>query len=425
MCNKQDKKTIAVFVCLTSYHVYVSYAYAKYVYNNYGIRSRFLMYGVPNIEKVSIDYIETVYLERNESRICELIKKRVIYAGYFFKLSKIRGVVNRHEKVLLFVYNDLNPVSYKIIRLAKKYNSSNKIVIVDEGLAIYTDTKEKLRLTAGFYVREFILRYLFGSPSHYKAIGDDKRVDYVIVGETELYKTLRKAEGKIVLKQTKRPLFSYNYILDYVKTFFRVALEKIECTTVFIGQNYSGKGVMTEQEQILLDEVGEILNPLGKIIIKPHPTDNPDKYDVTLRRYNNFTVLDPKMSRIPMECLLGFLNSKYIVTFNSSAALNIASCFPEIEVIFLVDYKLMNSGRIPIRERLAGSNPLHALQFYSALERIKNVSIPKNADELKTIIKKNCKDTRSAIVEGNLQIYPEIDVLMLGFKMSKRKLYEQ
>ncbi len=382
------KNIIAVFLCLTSYHVYVSYAYAKYLYEKYNIKSRFLLYGIPGIYNVKTTYLETIYLEKKEDHLVDLIKKRIVYAGYFFRFSKIKNIIKKNEATFLFVFNDLNPVVYKIMRLTKQYNYNSPICIVDEGLAIYTDTKTDLKLGANFYLREFILRFVFGSPSHYKSIGDDERVNYVIVGDPLTYKELVKSFGKVVLKQNKQDLFCADYIIDYVDKFFHQKLEKMTYFAVFIGQNYSGKGYITEQEQILLDEIGIILKRFGNVLIKPHPTDNENKYDSVIEKSNNYFVLDSKLSKIPMECLFAFLNCKYIFTFNSSAALNIALCFHEKIVVFLVDYKLTESNRIPIRECLAGSNPLHSLQFDKALKRLNNVYTPKNKAELISILNK-------------------------------------
>lgn len=412
-CNVLKKKTIAVFICLTSYHTFVSYAYADYLYKKYGIVSRFLLYGVPDIKNVCVDYIEFYYLDKRENTLIDLIKKRVIYAGYLFKFSKIKSIVSAREKILLFVYNDLNPVSYKIMRLVKKYSLENMVVIVDEGLAIYTDTKIDLHLNLKFRIREFILKYLFGSPSHYKAIGDDERVDFVIVGDVELYKTLKKAENKGVIKQNKKSLFSADFIEDYMSTFFNIELDKTECSILVVGQNYSGKGSITEQEEVLLKEVGEIFDNIGKTIIKPHPTDNTDKYNNIVNKFNNLSVIDPQLSKIPMECIFGYFNSDYLVTLNSSAALNIASCFPEKKVIFLVDYQLSKSNRKPVKERLACTNPMHSLNFYSAIEKVKNVYIPSDKNELAMMLKKGKTESLNHNTVLNEQIgYYEIDCLL-------------
>lgn len=411
--NQVMKNKIAVFTCLTAYHVYVSYAYAKYLYKEYNIKSRLLIYGIPNVQKFTSDYIETIFLEKKESNLIELIQKRLVYAGYLFRFSKIGSIVNKNEKTILFVYNDLNPVCYRIMREVKKNDNDNPIIIVDEGLAIYTDTKENLKLGLEFYLREFVLRYIFGSPSHYKAIGDDERVDYVVVGDTELYASLRKAKGKRLLEQSKKPLFMPEYIKEYILNFFNLKPNIVNCSALIIGQNYSGNGLITEQEESLLLELGEIMKSLDSIIIKPHPTDNSDKYDIITKRYSNFRVLDSALSKIPMECLFGFYKSELVITFNSSSALNIANCFPDKYAVFLVDYALKDSGRKPVQERLSRSNPLHTLQFHSALEKANNVFTPTNADELLSIITITQRKEEKEITSIQTpQVFPEIDSII-------------
>ena len=105
----------------------------------------------------------------------------------------------------MFVFNDNEPITNRIIRELSKYDN-NKIIIIEEGIGIYEKTnceklnfKQKIRL---------VFTWILGSPMQYKAVGESDFISYAVVGDVELYNKLDKAQKQIVIKQNKIAIYS-------------------------------------------------------------------------------------------------------------------------------------------------------------------------------------------------------------------------
>ena len=62
--------------------------------------------------------------------------QRLVYGGRFFFLTSLKQIV-RSSHTILFVFNDNEPITNKLVREVKKIRN-NKVAIIEEGIGIYS-----------------------------------------------------------------------------------------------------------------------------------------------------------------------------------------------------------------------------------------------------------------------------------------------
>lgn len=390
-----------IFVALTSYQFFISFSYAKYISDNYeGIDIKIITVGFnyPEFSDVPFSVIPIRNLNNNK---LYRIWRRLYFGGRLFRFCSLNKLITNNIR-LLFVFNDTEPITAKIIREVHERSPGAKISVIDEGIGLYSETVPPVMdLTMRMRV---IITPLLGSPIQLRTIGDNDLIDIVIAGYAKLYSTLRKAKGKIILSQNKELLFYRGR--DFLK-YFKQKLAKYEKRTViYLGQTFDEYGRLIDRERVCLNELISSIDLRTNIVIKPHPRDIEGKYDDFIS--DRVSIVPGKFSKIPVEILISILQPVSILSFRSSAGINIANTFSKLSVIFLFN----TSSFYGLDKDILHSFCLYDNAIYSS--KYDNIYIPNELEEVNAIIqskKIECYD-----INPECYSFPEIDYC---FEMSE------
>lgn len=378
------------------YQLYVTDSYLRYIQDNYEDVDGYV---------ISVGLDISKYKNKNQFKIIDIpnlncsfitrIWQRIFWGGILFSFSPLRNLFKK-DKSVCFVFNDNEPISNKIVREAKKKN--NRVVIIEEGIGIYSYTGNT-RLTMHQKLRKIITAAL-GSPMQYKAIGDNPNIDYAIVSNVELYKKFDKAKKQIVLYQDKEVLFKHSG--DFLEQFSDDTDRIGSVDYVYLGQPFDEYGRMLEDEKNCIIELFELI-PNGKVVlIKPHPRESSDKYDVIEKRFKNVRVLRNTMAGLPVECLVGSLCPSTMISFNSSAGVNLANIFSDINCVFLFNSLVYK----PIYKYWNKTSAVYPEDIFKSKNH--NICLPKTDQELREAL--NRKNETINIRKNNMETkFIEID----------------
>ena len=359
------------FIVLTTYQLFVSDVYARYLKKEYpNLDIKIFSVGL-DIEWGSNDY-EYILIPNLNGNKKDRILQRLIFGGRLFFTTPIYSYFNRLSNCNLFVFNDNEPITNRIIRELSKYDN-NKIIIIEEGIGIYEKTnceklnfKQKIRL---------VFTWILGSPMQYKAVGESDFISYAVVGDVELYNKLDKAQKQIVIKQNKIAIYSQaDQFLNRIGMSCNIYMDY---PVIYIGQPISEYGEMLDCEE---EYISKLINIFGKILIKPHPRDLKGKYDKLIKNHKDCKVMSHELSPLPFESLIGALNVEVVISINSSVGVNIAKTFPKIQCVFTYD---MNEAKTCMEMMNNGYVEMNIELFTSPYN---NIVIPKSLEELKSSI---------------------------------------
>lgn len=398
-----------IFVVSRAYHLLVADAYAQYIFNTYGLRCTIITFGF-NAENYSADFGQVIKISDKHfgKKFCRAWQ-RLLYGGWLFPFSKIARNINCKKKSILFTFCDFDPIPTKLIRILKRKNRMNKVVLIEEGVGTYSITNQNAEKTFGRTTRH-ILSALLGAGIQCRAMGDNRDIDYVIVNDVEKYRALDKAASQIVLRQSKSTIFgdSFRFLDRFLDKAVRDTLETVKSDIVFLGEPVWGFGDLTSDECAFMEHIVGLFPANTKILIKPHPAEKKGKYTDFVRRFENVELVDERLNGVPIECLMGdVMHPQMTLSFYSSAGINIANTFPNIFSVFL--YKLDSaktlSETIPLENEVINDDvfvgPFH------------NIGVPNTDAELREMIAAHVSaektSTDNALQNGG---YPEIDVVM-------------
>lgn len=232
---------------------------------------------------------------------------------YYYRTSVIRLLkFRKNQKYLLkmikgyffgsiILFNDIDPVAQWII---KRVKCSGDIIIIEEGIGVYRNTKkrhEKMFKIAGkiFFGRSF---------ENVRRIGESSAVSKIICSEPE----------KLSLNQSKKKIEVLEE-LDYSAISKELRINRISGYSWFIGQPLVEDGIVSEQKYLsYIKIIKEVEKKKGKkLILKPHPREN-------LQKYNNIHMKLVSDSDVPVELLIDNSSDVNVFTIYSSAILNIS-----------------------------------------------------------------------------------------------------
>lgn len=387
------------FITLTMYQLYVADTYLRYIQDNYETVDGYII-------NVGLDLSE--YKNKNQIKIIDVpdlnhsfitrIWQRTFWGGRLFKFSPLKCLFKEYESIC-FIFNDNEPISNKIMREAKKNN--NKVAIIEEGIGIYSYTSNG-SLTVQQKLRKMITAAL-GSPMQYKAIGDNPYIDYAIVSNVEFYKKLDKSQKQIVLYQNKEFLFKHSD--DFLKQFSN-NIDKIDSADyLYLGQPFDEYGRMLEDEKNCIVELFKLIPDDKDVLIKPHPRECANKYDDLEKRFKNVRVLRNTVSRLPAECIVGSLCPSTIISFNSSAGVNLANTFSYINCVFLFNSQVYK----PVYKYWNQISAVYGDDIFTSKNH--NIFLPKTDQELREVL--NRKSGKVDFRENDIQSkFIEIDRIL-------------
>lgn len=199
----------------------------------------------------------------------------------------------------IYVFNDLDPVVQWI--LAHIQHSS--IILVEEGIGLYRNSikrhKEILKRYGKFLFGEFY--------EEVDRIGETSFIDTIICSAPQ-YLSVKQCEKHI--NNLKK--INFNSLSK------RLKIKKIYNKAWFIGQPLVEDGVISEERYMQgIFTLSKTLEKEGmKLIVKPHPRENIDKYK------NKFALVTD--NTIPIELLVDNSYLTLIFTYYSSAILSLA-----------------------------------------------------------------------------------------------------
>ncbi len=395
-----------IFTVQRPYHLLISNAYAEYIYNTYGLKSTFVISRF-NPGSYKADYADIIQLpcKLPETRLRRAVN-RLVYGGWLFPFNKVARKIDFRQKSILFVFTDLEPISDKLIRVLKKKSKSNIVVLIDEGVGTYSETNAVKKT----FIRSIkkIVTALIGAETQTRAIGDNKNIDYAIVGNPEKYANLKKSQGQTIIKQNKDRVFrnSKTFVQNYIGRNLTPNVSRT--AVVYLGQPFNEFGGFTSTEFEFLGVLFDMIPKDIRIIIKPHSAEARDKYDEIVKSFENVSLINQDLYDIPVECLVGgIIHAHSVMSYISSAGINIANIFPDVKSVFL--FRMDKASKLA-HESTFTNEIINDGIFSSPYN---NIFIPKTANDLLAILSNGNADNGISVEQGPCEtVYPEIDILM-------------
>lgn len=389
------------FVVLTSYQLLLADAFINYIhFAEKEIKIVLILVGIElDYENDLVE--EIVKIKNLNYNKLFRVWQRLYYGGYLFRISplgRIRSINSENMNVYLFMFNDKEPITFKVLNYCKK-NGRCISTVIEEGVGMYANSGN-LQLTYKEKIRLFATTIL-GSPMQYRSIADTPLVDNCIVSKPELFSQLKKSNGKHLFMLDKRQLF--DNCQDFLTHTHSSELNEIESFQImFLGQNINGYGRLIDSEQQYMERVFNLLDGF-RILIKPHPSDRDDKYQY-FEKNENIKVLKGKLARLPIESIFKKVGIYIILSDNSTAGLNIADYYPSVKCIFLRNlygrpYSFLDN-RHSIRNEAVYS-----------VER-NNVFFPKTENELLDLLKDAPDNTRTVSKSKTNSNYQTIKTIL-------------
>lgn len=323
-----------VFVCGNIYHLYLSNVYRNYLLSLKDCRVDLILSndkfdnvaelnsGWSNVypvnKKVTKGKLDSIYI------LSQMKKTR----------KKLKSIYKNNENICTIVFIDHTPVNRTIIKFMKELNTNNKVLLVEEGLGLYTDkdSTSKKSLIKGYVYK------LFGIDGPSNMIqGENPRVDAIIAKNIQLISKTKK-EGKKLIQQSEG-IFSQKYIEDFSKVYFgnrnTTLKANLQYDFIYIGQNLG-----IENESIAIKNILKLIPSNKSILIKPHPREDVNKYQDILRNLKNCRLIDNCFMQFPVELITQLLSINCVLTPYSSAGLNLKQINNKLSIIYL--FKIFN-----------------------------------------------------------------------------------
>lgn len=239
---------------------------------------------------------------------------------FMIDVKKIKYRIEHVNEIVVF--NDVSPVTQKLINTFSTFSTNVKVV--EEGIGLYRDIHKRFNIFHLIFGKLF-----FGYKySNIRRIGENSATKTIVAKYPSLLSTKQK-EKKIV----KFPHINFD---RYKKI---IAPYNNEFTIVLIGQP------IVEDKIISLEKYNEILEQLFSLVtkskhvllIKPHYREDIRKYN----KYKSENVILNNNKKIPIELLVNKKDT-IVFTFYSSASINLSLLYGmKIYMLYdLLDVKL-------------------------------------------------------------------------------------
>lgn len=277
-------------------------------------------------------------------------------------IDLIVNILNTKKPDILIVFKDNDPICKSLIDIASK--NGTKIILIQEGLALYGNIKHKTRKKIKVLAKKIIqtmLRYPIININQ----GEDPRISVMVVSHMNSLSEKRKTNKEIIeFPNIQPPTFILEKFINETKLDFNNLKHiRLNKTLIYFGQPLSENEFDKKNEKMFLDELFKILSTSGyQIIVKPHPSENMDKYSI----YPYCTLYTENY--IPAEILAFIVKPVLVLTPYSSVGLNISTWYPTT-IIYL--YKLLLDLNLEIEnEVLLNNNNCHIIKDYDELSML-------------------------------------------------------
>lgn len=289
----------------------VSSTYLSKVFEKYNVRS---------IEKIAEGDISTSGLLKNPFNT--IINNRKILTRYKYQIGCfLDGISN---KFILMSGSDKSKFDQIFYSFARNNIFLNKIILVDEGTALYIKKSKKEFFINIIYV--MFSKILFGVRlRYYIVMGQDSRIDIIYARRLDLIQNKIKD-------------------IEYIglTTSFKVNIDRVNKSDkiLLISSPYSEDNMLSikYEHELLLSVLNYCVHTNMFIYIKPHPREDISKFDF-IKKHKNTSIIDNSIPSENME----YNDYKVIINFGSSAVLDIVlNGYPHNNIITVLP-KRMNS----------------------------------------------------------------------------------
>lgn len=276
------------------------------------------------------------------SLINKFVDKLRINLRIYKEIYKIVDFIDVKDSNIMITFNDTNSADATIMKIIKKrYSLFCKIILIEEGTAIYDD---EVPFKNSYRIANSLINALMGlSIDEYKGIphGLNPAIDKIICSEPEIIKLKRPKTKAIIEKQEN--IFTYEFSEFFIGLIMKEKLEIIKqytrCRIVLLTQPLVGTyGLTYEAYEKAVLEIISILTENNCVLIKKHPLDN---LNYCFALSYRVIVCDKDIAKMPFEALFQLLNKPLLVTFYSSSALCEGRLVPSIFA-----YKILGSSSL-------------------------------------------------------------------------------
>lgn len=309
----------AVFVCFTPYQLLNAVYYGKKLdkkvkrvliwhnYTKYKIDLNRFKASFDNICAVS-NFYEEPFIKRQYHKC--------LYGGWLFRFSKINILLSKFkEDAVLFVFSDQHIVTNKILTV---YGQKAKdVILTEEGLGTYLIRRRDIPKTKDWFIN------LFLGAKYEPFIGANRFIKTVFVKKPWMLPDEKK-HNRTVVQQN-------NVFCDEMwKDLFRdvlsdgISAEKSKKKVIlWLGQPIEMDGVSADIQIEWLRKMESALPEDYQIIIKPHPREVENKYDILTADTNIKQLRLKDFNWIPIEILVSLIQPDVALSAYSTAAINI------------------------------------------------------------------------------------------------------
>lgn len=356
--NIREEKLNNFYICLTSYHLFLAFS----IINMLQLNSKHYIINLTKLSILSQNNIEIINIRNNYKHILVKLWYRIKYNKIYFKHTKLGKILNKKKYKNLYVFNDVEFITASCI----DYNNFDNISLIEEGLALYNnkyETPKNLCLKKFFY-------YLIGSNLIQGKMGDNPKIKIIYTFNASQLKKVRGQCQKKIIELKRNKIFNYQNIRNFCRVLNFNENKNVRGNILILAQAFSENGKLNKFEKKYYEEILLIMQDINNIYIKPHPRDSKNKYKIF--KTKNVKVLNDKMSDIPIECLINLFDFKLIITFSSSAILNIKHIFPNQDCCSLILMDNLDDPRIVNRFN----------KDIAKVYKEYNIFLPKNKEDL-------------------------------------------
>lgn len=223
------------------------------------------------------------------------------------------------EREILMLGSDYNHIMKNIIRLFCAKRNVHKVVLFEEGLALYDENKGSMK--------EAIAYKLGKNENELAIVGKSSKIDVIFAGKPQELPEWKQKNRRIIAQSD---VFSDDKIFTkilYADQHLRQLSERLKDKKVvlYLGQRISelSKTFRFQTERNLIDHLLQALPEGYVVLMKGHPRESANKY----RSYASdprCAVFDKSSGWYPIECLLQLFTIKAVMSCASSSALNVA-----------------------------------------------------------------------------------------------------
>ena len=227
---------------------------------------------------------------------------------------------NRKEEIRLVVFRDTLTTEALLIKTIKKEYNNVKIVLIEEGLALYASYTTSKNTISDYVKRIFHL--IFRVPvisAKYIPHGCNPATDMIICQHPQELIKLQRCKTTDIEQEID--VFSRENCDFFISNVMMEEIDEKTYNYVFLTQPLFPNEKENENEKYdaFIKALFSILIQYGTILIKPHPRD---KWDYSKYVNDMVNLCDPKLSRCAYEIISGHYGNPRPITLYSSAACN-------------------------------------------------------------------------------------------------------